>query len=88
MATYQSPSFLKKMMRTLEGSLQLIFNDYSEKAKSIKKTNAISSSKPISLSTRATISHASSPINSALNNLVSFFFLFFFSFVVFFFLSN
>ena len=70
-STYQSSAFMKKMMRTLEGSLQVIAQEHGPTAKTIRKNAAISGLKPISLSTRATISTSSGGTNAAVNNFVS-----------------
>ena len=73
-STYQSPSFLKKLMRTLEGSLQVIQNEYGPNAKTIKKTASVAGLKAVSLSSRATLSSASvsaGGTNAAANNMVN-----------------
>jgi len=83
-STYQSPAFVKKMMRTLEGSLQVINTEHGPTAKSIKKSAPISGLKPVSLSSRATISAASvsaGGTNAAVNNIVSICFDFFLHFL-------
>jgi len=72
MATYQSVSFMKKMMRTLEGSLQVIANEHAGAAKSVKKSTPISGLKQVSVASRLTLASNSVGIatNSAVNNLV------------------
>jgi len=69
-STYQSPAFVKKLMRTLEGSLQVIYDEYNPAAKQVKKNAAISGLKAVSLSSRSTVSVAHGGTNAAVNNMV------------------